>query len=351
MTTNLKILLLATATFMSISPSIAQDAKSTPQAPILAAGQLSSASAGSQNDPIAKAAAFYGTYQKDVGELQSKGLNSVQDVDNALNTLAGQNAAQLSRGWLAYAGLVASQSPELRTSVREITAAYGSDSISSGMISDSGYVRRVLTGGNASVSLALAASNADSRRLKRTADYFREQAYSLQAQGWAKTKLRGNQMNSKVDSLIASSRTERPARGSIVTAFESPNINNALQQAGNSGAPSLWDGVIDAASGVRFPSLRNPTLRASQRTVKRGHEATADQIATLAAFRIIGVDSSNASYVRQALGEGPIRGCVSTAQLNINQCVAANSFPFETVDCIGKHAIGEVGACFAQASN
>ena len=196
MTTNLKILLLATATFMSISPSIAQDAKSTPQAPILAAGQLYSASAGSQNDPIAKAAAFYGTYQKDVGELQSKGLNSVQDVDNALNTLAGQNAAQLSRGWLAYAGLVASQSPELRTSVREITAAYGTDSISSGMISDSGYVRRVLTGGNASVSLALAASNADSRRLKRTADYFREQAYSLQAQGWAKTKLRGPQMDS-----------------------------------------------------------------------------------------------------------------------------------------------------------
>lgn len=350
MVKNLKILAIAAATILTVSPVMAQDAISTP-IPALTA-QSASGSVGAQSDPMARAAAFYGTYQKDVGELQSRGLNSVQDVDNALNTLAGQNPAQLSRGWLAYAGLVASQSPELRTSVREVVAAYGAEGISSGMVADTGYVRRVLTGGNSAVSLAFAATSADSRRLKRTADYFREQAYSLQGQGWAKTKLRGPQMNSKVDSLIASARTERAARGSIVTAFASPNINTALQQAGSSGAPSLWDGVIDAASGIRFPNLRNPTLRAGhQRTVRRGHEATADQIATLAAFRIIGVDSSNASYVRQALGEGPVRGCVSKSQLNINQCVAANSFPFETVDCIGKHAIGEVSECFAQASN
>lgn len=344
----LKIAAAAAATLLSVAPVNAEDANSTPT--IVIAGQVSG-SLGQQSDPMARAAAFYGTYQKDVGELQSRGLNSVQDVDNALNTLAGQNPAQLSRGWIAYAGLVASQSPELRTSVREVVAAYGSDGISSGMVADSGYVRRVLSGGTDAVSLAFAATTADTRRLDRTANYFREQAYSLQAQGWAKTKLRGNQMNSKVDSLIASARTERAARGTMVTAFSSPNINSALQQAGSSGAPSLWDGVVDAAAGIKFPTFRNPTGRTIRRSVKRGHEATADKIATLAAFRIIGVDSTNASYVRQTLGEGPMRGCVSKAQLNINQCVAANSFPFETVDCIGKHAIGEVSECFAEASN
>lgn len=343
-----KILTAAATALFMIAPVAAEDAIYAP--PVISVSQSTSAVAGN-SDPLARAAAAYGTYQKNVGELHSRGLNSVKDVDNALTTLAGQNPAQLSRGWLAYAGLVASQSPELRSSVREVVAAYGAEGISSGMVTDSNYVRRVLTGGNSSVSLALAATNADNRRLQRSASYFREQAYTLQGQGWAKTKLRGPQMSSKVDTLIASARTERPARGAIVTAFSSPNINSALQQAGTSGAPSLWDGVIDAASGIRFPSLRNPTLRASQRTVRRGHEATADKIATLAAFRIIGVNSSNASYVNQALGEGPVRGCVSKAQLNINQCVAANSFPFETVDCIGKHAIGEVGACFGQASN
>lgn len=333
----------------AVSTAYSDDASPAPDQQVVTHSTTNSGSR--QSDPIARAAAAYGTYQKDVGEIHAKGLNSVDDVDYALNRLGGQNPSQLSRGWLAYAALVASQSPELRASVREVAAAYGHDGMSSGLVSDTGYVRRVLSGGNSAVSMGLAATAADSRRLNRSASYFREQAYSLQGQGWAKKKLRSAQMNTKVDSMIAASRSERAARGNIVTAFASPNIDGALQQAGNSGAPSLWDGVVDAASGIRFPSLRNPSLTASRRTVKRGHEHAADQIATLAAFRIMGVDSSNASQVRQALGEGPMRSCISKAQLNTNQCVAANSFPFETVDCIGKHAIGEVGLCFGEASN
>jgi len=349
MAVNSKFLAAATFALAAISVAHADDASPTPDQQAIS--QASSGAITSQSDPIARAAAVYGTYQKDVGELHAKGLSSAADVDTVLNRLGGQNPAQLSRGWLAYASMVASQSPELRTSVREVVAAYGREGISSGMLADKGYVRRVLTGGNQAVSLGLAATSADSRRLSRSADYFREQAYSLQGQGWAKTKLRSAQMNSKVDSMIASSRSQRPARGNIVTAFASPSIDNALQKAGSSGAPSLWDGVIDTASGIRFPGFRNSSFSGRRNTVRRGHEHAADQIATLAAFRIMGVDSRNAGQVRQALGEGPIRSCLSTAQLNTNQCVAANSFPFETVDCIGKHAIGEVGLCFGKASN
>lgn len=349
MAVNSRLLIAVIAGLSTLSAAIAEDASPAPLEQT--ASQASSSQISRQSDPIARAAAFYGTYNKDVGELHSRGLNSAADVDNALTTLAGQNPAQLSRGWLAYAALVASQSPELRTSVREVVAAYGRDGISKGMIADTGYVRRVLSGGNSAVSLAFAATTADSKRLDRSASYFREQAYTLQGQGWAKTKLRRNSMNSKVDNLIAASRVERAPRGNLVTAFESPTIDGVLQQAGNTGAPSLWDGVVDAASGIRFPSLRNPSLSARRQTIRRGHEQTADKIATLAAYRIMGVDAKNSGQVRQAMGEGPLRSCVSKAQLNINQCVAANSFPFETVDCIGKHAIGEVSECFGGASN
>lgn len=349
MVLNSKLMTAAAFALMAITSAHADDASPAPDQHAI--NQVSSGTVSAQSDPIARAAAFYGTYQKDVGELHAKGLHSTNDVDTVLNKLGGQNPAQLSRGWLAYSAMVASQSPQLRSSVREVVAAYGRDGISRGMLADKGYVRRVLTGGNEAVSLGLAATAADSARLNRSASYFREQAYSLQGTGWAKTKLRSNQMNSKVDGMIASSRSQRAARGNIVTAFASPNIDNALQKAGNSGAPSLWDGVIDTASGIRFPGLGNTSFSSRRRTVRRGHEHAADQIATLAAFRIMGVDSSNAAQVQQALGEGPIRSCISTAQLNTNQCVAANSFPFETVDCIGKHAIGEVGLCFSQTSN
>lgn len=344
-----KFLVVAAVAAFTISYATAEDASPTPN--VIQASQSATSAVVQQSDPIARAAAAYGTYQKDVGEIHARGLSSVSDVDNALEKLGGQNPAQLSRGWLAYAAMVASQSPELRTSVREVVAAYGRDGISNGMIADSGYVRRVLTGGNEAVSLGLAATKADSRRLNRSASYFREQAYSLQGQGWAKTKLRSAQMNSKVDRMIAASRTERAASGNIVTAFASPNIDGALQQAGNSGAPSLWDGVVDAASGIKFPGFSSRSSVSRRQTVRRGQEVAADQVATLAAFRIMGVDGTNSSQVRRALGEGPMRSCLSKAQLNTNQCVAANSFPFETVDCIGKHAIGEVGECFGNVSN
>lgn len=349
-TKNIKTIIATTAaTLIAAFPAMAEDASPVPDPQI--ASQASSAPAVQQNDTIARAAAAYGTYQTDVGELHAKGLHSAEDVNIALDKLAGQNPAQLSRGWLAYAALVASQSPELRESVREVVAAYGREGMSNGMMADSGYVRRVLKGGNGAVSLALAATTADSRRLDRSASYFREQAYALQGSSWAKARIRGNTMSNKVDTLIAASRVERAPRSTIVTALQSPDMDGALQQAGRSGAPSLWDGVVDAAQGIRFPTLRTASLNPGSHNIRRGQEHTADQIATLAAFRIMGVDSSNSSQVRAALGEGPMRSCIKVAQLNVNQCVQSNSAPFETVDCMGKHAIGEVSECFGEASN
>lgn len=346
--TSKLVVVAATTLFCALSVS-AEDASPVPEGQI--AAQATATPAVRRADPISQAAAAYGTYHTNVGELHNKGLHSASDVTNALDTIGGQNPAQLSRGWLAYAALVASQSPELRTSVREVVAAYGKEGIANGMMADSGYVRRVLDGGNGAVSLALAATTADSRRLNRSAAFFREQAYELQAVGWAKARLRGNTMTNKVDQLIAASRVERAPRGTIVTAFNSPQMDGALQQAGRSGAPSLWDGVVDAAQGIRFPSIRNASLSSGNRRIARGQEHTADRIATLAAFRIMGVDSSNSSQVRTSLGEGPMRSCIKVAQLNVNQCVQSNSSPFETVDCIGKHAIGEVSECFGEASS
>lgn len=351
MAINSKILFAASAALLAALPISADDAKITPQDETQPATQVVAAPVTPPPAPIARAAAAYGTFQKDVGELHARGLSSTADIDHALKTLAGQNPAQLSRGWLAYASLVAAQSPELRTSVREVVAAYGRDGMSAGLASDRGYVRRVLAGGDEAVALAFAATNADSVRLSRSASYFREQAYALQGHGWAKARLRAPQMNATVDRLIASSRVERAPRGNIVTALQSPTVDVALRQAGTSGATSLWDGVIDASNGIQFPSLLNPSLRSQKVRIGQDQAYIANQIATLAAYQIMGTDAQNASQVRAAMGEGPMRACINYAQLNVNQCVQSNSAPFETVDCLGKHAVGEVSECFGEPTN
>ena len=252
----------------------AQDASLVP---IVSSGQQI-ASASSQNirqsDLIARTAASYGSFQSDVGDIHRRGLNSTADVSNALDKLAGLNSAQLSRGWLAYAALVASQSPELRTSVREVVAAYGTQTIANGLQADRQSVRRDLNGGEASVSLAFSALAADSRRLNRTASYFREQAFALQGASWAKTKMRRNQMNSKIDSFMAASRSERAPRGEIVSALQQPSSNAAFAQAGRPGAPSMWDGTVDSRTGIRFPS-QTTTTRTTSHTPRRGRNANA----------------------------------------------------------------------------
>jgi len=339
-------LLAATTLSLGLS-AYAQDANPVPI--ISSAQQIATTTTQNTRRPdvIAQMAASYGSFQSDVGDIQRRGLNSTADVSNALEKLAGQNSAQLSRGWLAYAALIASQSPELRTTVRDVVSAYGKQTIISGLQADRQYVRRDLNGGEAAVSMAFSALGADSRRLNRTASYFREQAFALQGASWAKTKMRRNEMDSKINSFMASSRSERAARGEIVSALQQPSSNAAFMQAGVPGAPSLWDGSISASTGIRFPST-NTAVRTSHRTShRRGPNQTADMVATLAAFRIMGAGPEMSGQIRSTIGEGPMSPCIRSAQLNVNQCIASNAFPFETVDCIGKHAIGEVSECFS----
>ncbi|MEO9971730.1 MAG: hypothetical protein ABJG15_18180 [Hyphomonadaceae bacterium] len=342
-----KTLISATIAATLAMPATAQDASPVPT--ISSAQQIVSASAQNARQPdiIGRMAASYGTFQSDVGDIQRRGLNSTADVNNALDKLAGQNSAQLSRGWLAYAALIASQSPELRTSIRDVVSAYGTQTIASGLQADRQYVRRDLNGGEASVSLAFSAIAADARRLNRTASYFREQAFALQGASWAKTKMRRGEMDSKINTFMAATRTERSPRGEIVSAIGHPSSTSAYVQAGMPGAPSLWDGSIAASTGISFPS-HGRSVRSSQHTTRhRGRNDTADQVATLAAFRIMGANPQLSGQIRSTIGEGPMSPCIRSAQLNVNQCIASNAFPFETVDCIGKHAIGEVSECFS----
>ena len=71
-------------------------------------------------DPLSSAAAVYATYQSDVSDIEQHKFENVEGIQEALTDLGSQNAEQLSRGWIAYSALVASQSPEFRAAVRDV---------------------------------------------------------------------------------------------------------------------------------------------------------------------------------------------------------------------------------------
>ena len=293
-------------------------------------------------DAISKSAAVYATYQSEVTDVKSKPLGSANDIDNALTSLGGHNPDQLSQGWISYSALIASQDPEYRAAVRDIADFYGRDVMMSGLANDVRYARQ-LNGGDSAVSSALSATEADSRRLTSAAAFVKEQAYSLQAAGWAKAKI-GNS-GAKASSLDRIQRAGIPASAPLLSAFGASDIDGVLVQAGVTGAPSLWDNVSGAASAVRFPAAVTSSLNLNRKRVKYGKEPVADQIATLAAFRVLGSEAATPAQMSSAMSERETRGCLNMANLNLQQCVAAANQQYEVPFCIGEHALADVGKC------
>ena len=340
--------LAAIALAVALSPtSLAEDANAVPEQ-TTSTQSAATARTTSQADTISSAAAVYGTYQHDVSTLRNQPFASANDIDSALTNLGGHNANKLSTGWLAYSALVASQDPQFRSAVRDIEGFYGRDRVMLGLRNDMGYAR-TLGGANSAVSAALAASTADSRRLSSAAAYVKEQAYTLQGAGWAKAKI-GN-ANAIAASLETTSRSGRSASSNVMSALHAPSINASLSQAGGSGAPSLWDGTMDPSVGIRFPSLRSPSLTARRHAVKLGKEQIANRIATLAAYRVIGVDGRGTTQLSSAMSDTETSSCIRRSQLNLQQCVAASYRQYELPYCISEHALQEVGDCIGEVSN
>ncbi len=327
------------AVLVSLS-AVAEDAIPAPD-------QSGAAGSAAASDVISEAAAVYGTYHSDVGEVSTRPLGSARDIDSALDNLGGQNAGQLSSGWLAYSALVASQNPEFRSAVRDIEGFYGRDRIMLGLRNDMGYAR-TLDGGSSAISSALTATEADSQRLVNAAAFVKEQAYTLQGTGWAKERIaNASGLAASLNSAAANGRTTNVT---VMSALQSPAIGGALVQAGSQGAPSLWDGAVDAAAGIRFPSLRNPSLTARQATISQGKEQIADRIATLAAYRVIGINDRAAGQLTSAMSDTETSSCIRRSQLNLQQCVAASYRQYELPYCISEHALQDVGECIGEVT-
>ncbi len=342
-----RLILAATISTAIVFTVSAQDANNTPKtteyASVSTSGSATAASAISREDMISRSAAVYGTYQSNVTALRQNPFNSADDIKSALTNLGGHHPGKLTNGWLAYSALVASQSPSYRASVRDIESFYGRETLLKGLRNNYHYAR-TLDGGEAAVSSALSAIQADSRRLSSTAASVKEQAYSLQGVSWAKAKIANN--SGLANAIRTSARSGRPAQSSLLAAMASTTSDSAFVQAGTAGAPSLWEGVTNVASTIRFPTLNSRGLTSRTLHLRTGRERVGDRIATLAAYRIIGEDSSATGAIQSTMSDREVTACINMAQLNLQQCVAAAHNQFEVPFCIGEHALADIGQCF-----
>ena len=301
-----------------------------------------SANPAPQKDAISKAAAVYGTYQGAVTDYKQSSLKSIEDIDRALEELGGHNAGQLSKGWISYSALVASQNPEFRAALNESVSHYGRDRILLGMQKNYGYARS-LKGGETAVNAAISAMDADARRIRTIGRNAKEQARVLQGTtSWAEVKVRNG--GKKAEGIFAKTQIGMPISGNVLSAMTDANANNNFAKAGSSGAPSLWDGLSSAASTVRFPAISG-TRSYSQKRLSGRQLETANRIATLAAYRSIGATQNAESAVLTAMADQEASSCANMANLHLQMCISTAYTYEELPFCIADHALKDMGDC------
>lgn len=308
-------------------------------AAVLAVAGLAGGASAQKADPVSERAAVYMTYQSDADTIGANPFKSTSDIDQALSTLGGYNADQLTRGWIAYSALIASQDPEFRATVRDIEAFYGRDRVVNSFATGGGYARS-LKGGDDAVSAAIGVTDTDLPRLYSTAAIVKEQGYSLQGYGWAKSRIRNSRQRAEnVKVLQGQGQT---ADNLILAALTGVRPGNPGADAGVTNAVAT---AGDVASAVRLPAFMTDGFTTGRKKVKYGKEPVANQIASVAALRILGAESVDQAKLSRVMLEPSVQGCMRMQNLQLQGCVAGVGQEFEVPHCISQHALEEIADC------
>ena len=310
-------------------------------AAVLAVAGLAGGSIAQAKDPVSEKAAVYMTYQSDADEVGDNPFKSSGDIDAALATLGSYNADQLTRGWISYSALVASQDPDFRANVRDIEAFYGRDRVVNSFASGGGYARS-LKGGDDAVGAAIAVTDEDLARLYSNAAIVKEQGYSLQGYGWAKSRIRDGSKRAENVKLLQGKG--QAADNLILAALVAPSTT-PLSDTNAAGVTTAVATASDVATAVRLPSFLTGGFTGGKKKVKYGKEPVANQIASVAALRILGADSVEEAKLSRVMLEPTVQSCMKMQNLQLQGCVAGVGQEFEVPHCISQHALAEIADC------
>lgn len=304
---------------------------------------LSAGASGQAADPISESAAIYMTFQSDAEDVAAKPFRDAADIDAALNTLGAYNADQLTRGWMAYSALIASQDPEFSATVRDIEAYYGREAVMKSFAAGNGYARS-LAGGDNAVGGAIAVTDADLPKIYSNAALIKEQGYSLQGYGWAKSRIRNG--SKRAEGVKVLQGKGQPADNLIVTALTRAAPLSGETKAGIITAAATTE---DVAGAVRLPAFLTSGFTGKREQVAFSRENVANQIASLAALRVIGAGSVDQVRLARVMMEPAVQSCLKMQNLQLQGCVAGVGQEFELPHCISQHTLTEVADCVAAA--
>lgn len=294
--------------------------------------------------PLVREAGRLALYFDDAEALANDEMTALEELDAALNTIASYAPADLSRSWVAYAALVAGQSPEFIDGARSTADYYGSRRLRRGLTDHPGYAASMPGAAEARARVIEYVRNA-SIEVFTAGEAVRMAAYTLQSNQWARARVTDN--DARINALRAASLRPRFAPGATYASISAPGFPTEREFSRRSSEIEIFNGVfdlnIDYATSARLDLATNPNINGPD---------FADRAISLAALAAIGgAEDDNVESVNTLLYEPDADQCMAMARAHFHQCIAAAHFRYEDPFCIAQHGLSDVAQCLNIATS
>ena len=272
------------------------------------------------NSTVAEAAAVYMAFTRDMAALEG-GFTSPEEIQAALRRGSTYDPDQISRGLVAYASILALQSPEFVSGVRGLGVDFETrQKLVADIVADPAYAA-TLPGAEAAAGLVMAALSADINALGRAANLIENDAYAIQARydprrSWGVAEV-----------IDREGRLEAAKARSAAPITPDAAETARLLAAAHSGA-----GLAVGAAEPRKPPYPPAVVNGL----------------ALAALAALGYAGDNARPNTDALQYDFVsQRCFNMSKLNLFQCLAASRPSYEDMFCVGRHVARDLATCTA----
>ena len=270
------------------------------------------------NDSVAQAASVYLTFTRQMAAMEG-GFANAEAIQTALQQGASYDPAQLSRGLVAYASILALQSPEFVAGVRQYAVDRTvRDELAANIASDPRWAS-TLPGSDAAAGLIIDGLRLDIDALGQAADSVENDAYTIQnrwdpRRAWAVAHV-----------------TNREAR---------------LQAAKDGATRAMLPSAEESARLMSAARTGQGLGVTGQRRREAPYPPVVERALALAALAALGAAGDNARMTTDALQNEPVSsGCLQESKLNLYQCLAASRPSYEDMFCVGRHVVRDIATC------
>ena len=275
-------------------------------------------------------AAAYVYLRSDIAAVEGTTMKSAKAMREAHNRLGSFEAKDMGAAWVAYAALVAADTPAFAEAIEKKTNKKKARETFLQSLRDNPASVRDLDGANAAIDAIRAVAARDATRINALGDRFIADAYRLQNDGWAKSKIaQSGSQRLNATKAYAAGRTFPPSARSVHIRTKAGNVRPNLL------ADPVWTPEWSPTSTPPSEAERTGVLM-TRVLVLAARYATGDlQPGHLDAYA-----KSKASS-----------RCFVNARLNLDQCIAASRTPYEEAFCLGEHALNDVSYCVGWVAN